>query len=87
MNLPFIITIKPCDFFNNYLKKTRLQADILRDLGRAYYENAQYDSAMIYYMQAKDLYEKYNLQTEGHGVIFPLYRICFQAPGKHGQGL
>ena len=44
-------------------------ADVLKDLGRAYYGFAQYDSAMSYYMRAQEIYESNNIISEGYGTL------------------
>lgn len=45
-------------------------ADLYKDLGRAYYDQAIYDSAMVYYMQAKEIYESNKIFNHDHGILY-----------------
>lgn len=46
-----------------------LIADVYKDIGRAFYGLSKYDSAMVYYMDSKKVYEKNNIINEDYGYL------------------
>ena len=46
-----------------------LRADVLRDIGRTFYGESHYDSAMVYYMRSKSVYEKNNIKNDNYNGI------------------
>ena len=63
--------IKSYELAKNWYTQTKAPPEkiaySLGRLGRAYYSEAQYDSAMFYYMDAKEVYETNNIENEDYG--------------------
>jgi serine phosphatase RsbU (regulator of sigma subunit)/tetratricopeptide (TPR) repeat protein len=45
-------------------------ADVAKELGRAFYDIAQYDSAMVYYMISKDIYEDNGIENIHYAALY-----------------
>lgn len=60
-----------------------LKAHSFQITGRAYYELGKYDSAMVYYMDAKKLYEANDIIIEDYGYLLHFIGSVFKRQGDY----
>lgn len=54
-------------------------------IGRCYYDEAQYDSAMIYYLKAEETYEKNGVYNREYGILYHFIGSVFKRQGDYDR--
>ncbi len=61
--------------------------DVLKKIGRAYYDMADYNTAMKYYLQAKDLYDKNKIIDKEYGFLLHYIGSVFKRQGNDAKAI
>lgn len=80
------------DLFNDALEEKpkkggRLEAIILMNRGRAYYENGDYKSAMNDYLQSKQYFDRENVRDEQLGILLHFIGSVFKRQNNDAEAL